>query len=156
MSYEKDLRDLLLPLLPAGSNVWPDATPANPPAPFIVYQQIGGDTYWYVENVMPAKANARVQISVFTDSRLSTSGLMFQVQKRLCEQNNKFDVRPIGAPIHDFDEALGLYVSLQDYSIQYDNTGETPTPTTNPQYVDGNGDAYVDQNNNTYVGSQVL
>ena len=153
MSYEKDLRDLLLPLLPAGNNVYPDATPANPPAPFIVYQQVGGEAYWYVENKMPGKANARVQISVFAASRLDATALMFQVQKRLCEQNNKFAVRPIGAPINDYDEALELYGSLQDFSIQYDNTGVTPEPPIGNGYVDGNGDTYVDSNNNTYVGS---
>lgn len=151
MSLEKDLRDFLMPLLPSGSNVWPDGTQPGAQAPLIVYQQIGGEEYWYVDNTKPSNENARVQIGSWAKSRPEASALARAVSTRLCTDNPPFNVRPIGAPTSDFDEDLGLYGSIQDFSIWY--TAVPSAPVAPMIYANDTGDQYVDDNGDTYTGN---
>lgn len=121
MSYETDLRNLLLPLLPAGSNVWPDTTEANAQVPYIIYQQVSGSAYWYMDNTLPGNRNARVQISAWSKSRLTTNDLIREIERTLCEGNPPFNVRPMGAFTTDYDDDLEQYGAMQDFALWYDN-----------------------------------
>ncbi|MQA39034.1 DUF3168 domain-containing protein [Rugamonas aquatica] len=84
MSLEGLIATALRPV--AGSRVYPDLAPADAQRPYITYQVVGGSAVNYVEASVPDIQNARVQISVWADTRLAASDVGKQAEDalRLC------------------------------------------------------------------------
>lgn len=117
--YEKNLVDLLSPLV--NGEIYPDHTLDNPKFPLILYQQIGGRDYVYVENKLPDHNHARLRITVASNRRLEANNLIRQVAKLLVESNTFPAVEIIGSfNTQSFNE-LGIYESIQDFGIWYKN-----------------------------------
>lgn len=149
MSYEAPLRELLQPLFAGG--VFPDTLPdAHKIFPAAVYNQVGGEETWYVDNSIPDHLNARVQITIFAEDRVQANDLARNVGKRLADNN--FIVRPIGAFTGGYDDANGIYMTHRDFSLWYSDNMPGPDPIADG-YVDQNGDSYVDQNGDNYTWS---
>ncbi|MGV7210500.1 DUF3168 domain-containing protein [Oxalobacteraceae bacterium A2-2] len=104
----------------ASGRVYPDEAPDNVVAPYIVYQQVGGDAINYVEPAMPDLQNARIQIAVWASRRADASALALQVEQamRLAAQ---LQTTVLGARRSVSDPIAKLRGSQQDYSIWVPN-----------------------------------
>lgn len=115
MSLEADLFNLLGPLV--ADRVYPDITPDNATFPLIVYQQVGGTAYEYADKTVPATDNARMQIWVWSKTRLEADDLARQA--RIALVGSSLTVQTIGAPVSTYDSNVKLYGSRTDYGIFY-------------------------------------
>lgn len=97
--------------------VYPDVTPDNPPLPLIVYQQVGGIDYVYVDKESPNHENARVQVYVWADSRMEARRIARQARNNIMKKILKSE--PVGAPTSLHHPELNRYGTRQDFSIWY-------------------------------------
>ena len=118
MAFEADVANVLKTVCP---RVYPDVAPEPLPVrPFVVYQQVGGETInpLTVENAseLPDLRHARMQIVVWDNSRLSASATsrLIEDAMRIATQ---FEAEPVGAAVSDYDADVKLYGSRQDFSV---------------------------------------
>lgn len=84
--------------------------------PYIVYQQIGGESVSFLERANPSKKNGRYQISCWATTRAAAQALALQVESAMVTAST-FDAKPIGAPTSVYDEDTKLRGSRQDFSV---------------------------------------
>lgn len=96
--------------------VFPDVAPENTPRPYITYQQTGGDAVNFVENTIPSKKNARMQINVWADTRLQATAMGGSVEDAL---RTLVSLQPtvLGAAIATYDDETKLRGTLQYFSL---------------------------------------
>lgn len=114
MSLETDIRAALLPVCP---RVYPDAATASPVYPLIIYQQVGGRAIDYAEQRVPDKDHARVQVWVWSRTRLEASALSRAARVALVE--GPIRAKTLNAPVSEYNEALQLYGARTDYEVWY-------------------------------------
>lgn len=115
MSVETKLFTALGSLV--GNRVFPDTAPLNTQRPYIVYQRIGGSVITPLGKDIPDKQNARVQILCWTGTRLVTSALALQIEDTLRTSAEFVAANPESAPVAIHEEDLGLYGSMQDFTV---------------------------------------
>ena len=118
MAFEADIATVLKTVCP---RVYPDVAPEPLPVrPFVVYQQVGGETInpLTVETVaeIPDLHHARMQIVVWDNSRLSASATsrLIEDAMRIATQ---FKAEPVGAAVSDYDATVKLYGARADFSV---------------------------------------
>lgn len=116
MSIESDLFDTLKGLV--SNRVFPDFAPFSTARPFITYQQIGGSVIQPLSGGIPHKKNARMQINIWADTRLSASTISAQVEDAL-RSASVFIAKPESALNSTYEEDLRIYGAAQDFSIWY-------------------------------------
>lgn len=99
--------------------VYPDLAPAGVAAPYIVYQQVGGEVANLINQAISSRKNGRFQFAVWGATRSAVSAIALQIEADLI-LSNAFQARPIGAPVADYDKETGLYGSRQDFSVWSD------------------------------------
>ena len=114
MSAEAALVPLLTGLV--AGRIYPDVAPSGSALPRIVYQQVGGKVINYLENTLPDKENARMQIVCWASTRLAAINLMKQVEAAILAATG-FQAEAIGARISGYEQDTNLYSSHQDFSI---------------------------------------
>lgn len=114
MTVEADLLAILDPF--AGMRVYPDVAPDGVVTPYIVYQQITGETIAFLERALPSKKNGRFQIAVWSATRLEAAAIALQIENALM-LTTAFQVEVIGGPTAVYDEETKLRGSRQDFSI---------------------------------------
>ncbi len=114
MSFEVDLRALLLTVVP---RVYPDVTPDTVTFPLITYQQVGGEARAFLEKRLPSHKHARVQVNVWSTSRIEANALARQIEKTLIESS--FTVEAYGAFVALYEPAIKKYGTRQDFGIWY-------------------------------------
>lgn len=115
MSLEATLYSLLGPLV--GNRCYPDVTPDGAAFPLIVYQQVGGTAFDYVEGTVPDKDNARMQVHVWSKTRKEASSIARAARVALVECAMK--ATTLAAPVSLYDADLKLYGARQDFGIWY-------------------------------------
>jgi hypothetical protein len=110
---EEALYGLLNPLAAGGAS--PDVTPDTPVFPCITYQQVGGETYQYVEKALPDHRHARVQINVHAESRLQASTIAREIERALIE--SPLVAQAYGAFVSTYEDTLKIYGTRQDFGI---------------------------------------
>lgn len=113
MSLETDLTAALQALCP---RVYPDVAPLGVQRPYVIYQQVGGDALTYTEGTLPDKRNARMQITVWADTRLAATALALSIEAALAAAP-AFAAYPEGALRGAYDEGAQLRGAEQDFSI---------------------------------------
>lgn len=96
--------------------MFPDEAPEGVVRPYIVYQAVGGRD----SNALDGPAdlqNARMQLSVWADTRAAAVALMRSAISALTADPIK--AIPIGAPVSTREEDTKLYGSRQDFSIWF-------------------------------------
>lgn len=121
MSFEADLRALILPIT---TRCYPDVTPDTPVFPLAIYQQVGGQAYAYVEKKLPDHKHARIQITVWGDSRLAVNVMARSIEKAIIESD--FAAEAYGAFVALYEPEIKKYGARQDYGIWYPD----PDPPT--------------------------
>lgn len=115
MSLEASLFILLGPLV--DGRCTPDITDDNPVYPLIVYQGVGGQVVEFIDQTTADEDNARVQVWVWTRSRLETSALARASRDALLSSDLK--VKTLGAAVWATNDVLKLYGARTDFSIWY-------------------------------------
>ena len=115
MSLEGDIRTALSGV--AGGRVYPDVTPDTVTYPCVIYQQVGGDVLNPLECVVPDKDHARVQVWVWSKTRLEASSVARQARVALVEGDLK--AYAYSAPVSEYNDALKIYGARCDYGIWY-------------------------------------
>ncbi len=113
MTMEADLRTLLATVSP---RVFPDFAPPGTARPFITFQGIGGPTYRFLDNTAGNKRTSRVQVDVWSNTRLESLSLIRAIEDALCAAT-VFTATPEAEPVNDFDADLPEYSCSQDFLI---------------------------------------
>lgn len=96
--------------------VFPDVAPVSTVRPYVTYQQIGGDAINFVDRVVPNKRNARIQVNVWADTRLSAVSTMQAIEDAI-RMSVLFQGEPESAMTSDYDHDMLVYGSMQDFTI---------------------------------------
>ena len=115
MSLESTMKTALSSLV--SGRCYPDISPDGVAFPLIVYQQVGGKALEFVEGKLADKDHARLQVMVWSKTRLEASTLARSVRQTLVE--GVTNATTYAAPVSLYDAALKLYGSRTDYSILY-------------------------------------
>lgn len=117
MSLESHLFNTLQALV--GGRVYPDLAPDKVATPYVVYQQIGGESPTFLERGLPSKRNARVQVAVWSTTRAEASAISLQAEAALVAAT-VFDARPIGDRTATYDPDAALRGARQDFTVWLD------------------------------------
>lgn len=116
MSIDAKIRAALTSLV--NGRVYPDVAEINTTTPYITYQQVGGDAINYLEGGIIGKRNARIQINVWSKSRLEASELSERAEDAMrLDLGLQTDV--LGARIARYEEDTKLRGTMQDFSVWY-------------------------------------
>lgn len=110
MSLESSLQSTLLTVCP---RAFPDYAPPGTATPFVTWQQIGGKELSYADDTVPDKRNARIQITVWAETRIAANALSLQIEAAMIAQSN----RAIGALLATHDEDANLRGAMQDFTV---------------------------------------
>lgn len=101
----------LVPLSGGAGKVYPDLNDAGTAAPYIVYARAGGDTAALLENALPSKDTARLQVTCWHTTRLAANALREQALAALVA----LGWRPIGGQVSLHDPTTNLRGAAQDF-----------------------------------------
>lgn len=116
MTIEVKLYAALSPLF--GGRVFPDFAPAGTAKPYCTYQQVGGAPVEFIEGAVASKDCARMQINVWSNSRLEAMNKIREVRQTLVAPPTLATTQ--GAAIAEYDETNQLRGARQDFSIWFD------------------------------------
>lgn len=117
MTVESDLFDTLKGLV--SNRVYPDLAPAEAAKPYVVYQQIGGESPTFLERASPSKKNGRFQVVVWAETRAQASLVSLQIEAAMVAAT-VFQAKPVGDRTAVYDEDTQLRGSRQDFSVWSD------------------------------------
>lgn len=113
MSLETTIYNALKTLV--SNRVWPDVAKEGTALPRIVYQQIGGDAFSFLEGGPVGKRNATIQVSCWATTRQAASDLSRSAEDALVG----IAATPLGAMAAVYEQETQLYGAQQDFSIFY-------------------------------------
>ncbi len=116
MSLESQIGNALQGLVEG--RIFPDVAPEGTARPYIVYQQVGGSAFNYVEGGLVGLRNARVQISVWADARIQASQIGDQAEAILLGVAG-LQPQVLGAASSIYEPDTGLRGRMQDFSFHY-------------------------------------
>lgn len=96
--------------------VFPDVAPEGTERPFVTYQAVGGSAINFTEGTAPGYRNARVQVNVWSDSRLQTSAIGNAVEDILRAVPG-LQSTVLGAATSIYESDTGAYGQMQDFSF---------------------------------------
>jgi hypothetical protein len=114
MTVEERIASTLVAL--AGGRVYPDFAPPGAAAPYIVFQQVGGQGFNHTEGTLPTAENCRMQLSVWCETRIEATTLAQQAEALLL-QAITFQATTLGSRTSLVDEDTGLRGARQDFSV---------------------------------------
>jgi len=98
---------------------FPDFAPPETERPYVTFQQVGGEVVQCLDNTVPSKENAAMQINVWADSRKAAKSVILAIEARLSVAT-VIQASPIAAAVSDFDVDMERYCSRQDFDIWAD------------------------------------
>ncbi len=116
MSLESQIGNALQALV--GGRIFPEVAPDGTPRPYITFQAVGGKAFNYVEGGHVGLRNARVQITVWADTRSQSSQTGNAAEVILLGVT---DLQPevLEAAIWLYEPETGLRGQRQDFSFHY-------------------------------------
>lgn len=116
MALESELVTVLQTVIP---RVYPDSAPAKTALPYCVYHQIGGEAPTFLDNAVPSKRNALIQIDIYYATRGAAKTAMLAVESALTLATS-FQARPVGAMRGTLDDESDIRGASQDFSVWAD------------------------------------
>lgn len=113
MSMEADLFLVLEAVCP---RAFPDVAPLGTVPPYITYQAIGGRALRNLDNSAADKRHTRLQINVYSATRLESITLIRQIEDAMCA-SPAFTAAPDAEPLHNYDSDMLTYEAIQDFSV---------------------------------------
>lgn len=96
--------------------VYPDLAPAGAARPYIVYQQVGGDSVNFLDRTISSKRNSRMQVCAWAEARIEASTLIEQAELAL-RAVTALQATALGAPVATYDEETESRGARQDFSL---------------------------------------
>jgi hypothetical protein len=115
VSLAAQLKTILSPVF--DGRVSPDRTPDKPVFPLATYQAVGGQSRLYADRSFPTSRHARVQLHVWSLSRLEADDFARQATVSLVAAD--WPCEPYGEPVALYNDVLDLYGCRQDFGIWY-------------------------------------
>lgn len=115
MSLETAVFAILGPLV--ANRVYPDVAPDDPVFPLIIHQDVGGVPYEYIDQTLPDHDNARLQLIVWSKSRIEARAVARNARAALL--GSQLVVKTLTGTISIFNEDLKLYGSRTDFGVWY-------------------------------------
>lgn len=148
-----------------GDRVFPDVALMDTEKPFCVYQQVGGTVVNYLEAVPADRKNARMQITVWADTREEAMKLIRAVEDILVQK--PFCATPVLGAQSTWDDDTGMRGAMQDFLIWdidplQSDAGENYTgdylviPSTIGQVLETKGKRMVDDVTITAIPSYTV
>lgn len=116
MHLEEKLTALLRTICP---NVFVDFAPADTAMPYVVYQQIGGQSDVALDNRLLSKRNAWMQTEAWAGTRGEAVVMMLAIEQALTAAKD-IQASPMAAMTADFDSVTGRRAARQDFDIWAD------------------------------------
>jgi hypothetical protein len=116
MTLEEKLTAILRTIVP---DSFCDFAPVGQQVPYCTYQQIGGVAPTFIDNAVPSKENAVMQVNVWDSSRRGAKDKIKQIEAALIAATD-LQARPFAAAASTFDADMARYASSQDFSIWAD------------------------------------
>lgn len=116
MTLEEKLHFELAAVCP---RVFPDFAPTETERPYVTFQQVGGEVVQCLDNTVPSKENASMQVNVWSDSRKEAKAVILAIEARLLATTT-IQVASQAAAVSDFDADMERYCSRQDFDIWAD------------------------------------
>lgn len=113
MSFESDLYTVLYAICP---RVYPDVAPEGTTAPWVTWQQVGGEAIQYLGREFPDKRNGVMQINVWSTTRLEVNTIAQQIEHALT-LSTSFQAKPFGAFVATYEPETQLFGALQRFSV---------------------------------------
>lgn len=123
MSLESALFDALKGLVPTNANgtrrIYPTVAPVGVLTPYITFQQVGGQSPNFMENAVPSKRNARVQVNVWSTTQIDANSIALSVESAMVTAG-VIQARPEGAFVATEDPETKLLGTRQDFNVWAD------------------------------------
>lgn len=116
MTTEVDLTEVLEALV--GGRVYPDAAPLDEELPLITWQQAGGIPINFLGGEPVDKQHARIQINVFSESRLESKSLMVAIEKAVVQ--TPLFATVLGAAIAGHNAGTNIRQMHQDFGFWFE------------------------------------
>jgi hypothetical protein len=116
MSLEINLNTLLRTIC---ARTFPGFARTNTELPYCTYQRIGGQAIDFIDNTIPSKRNAEIQINVWTGTQIEADELILQMEDAL-RGATAFQASPAAESSTDFDADMERYCARQDFTIWAD------------------------------------
>ena len=100
----------------AGGRVYPDFAPEGTAAPYIVFQQVGGQGLNYTEGSLPTSENCRIQVATWGVMRTDVTTLAQQAEALLLAAT-AFQATALGNRTNLFEPGTDLRGARQDFSV---------------------------------------
>lgn len=84
---------------------------------FVVWHKSGGQDTEFVDQTMPTKRHARIQLTVFSPSSIAAERALTAARDALL--NSGYTVGVYGSPVGTYDTARKLQGEFQQFSIWY-------------------------------------
>lgn len=104
--------------------VWQMATPDNLPRgtdgnilPFILWHRVGGQDSEFIDQTMPDKRHARIQVQSCAPGGIAADTLHEAVCQALL--GSAYTVGVLGSPVGAYDDARKLHAPWQQFSIWF-------------------------------------
>ena len=114
MTLEADLIAILQAQCP---HTFPIVAPFDTPTPYVIWQQVGGQSLRFLDNTAGDKRNAYIQISVWAATKMQATTLARAIEDALCAATAVLQATPQGEPVDAFDDGDELRGTVQSFSI---------------------------------------
>ena len=118
MTIEQDILAALTAGLAdvVGNRVFVDSAPADTKTPYVVFTQIGGVPFGFIESKAPDKKNGRFQVNAWADSRLAVAPIGRRIEDVLIESPSLRATVLTGLTAAN-DDGVDLRGTQEDFSI---------------------------------------
>lgn len=99
-----------------GGRCFPDVAPEQTARPYITYQNVGGQPISFIDSAIPNREFARVQVSVWADTRIEASDLGRAIEHAL-RGMTELQTDVITGRMATSDETTGYRGTMQDFSF---------------------------------------
>ena len=110
MTIAADIATVLEGICP---RVFPVIAPTSTARPYVTYQFIGGDVLNPLDNSIPGKKNATVQVNVWANTHKSANDLIGQIEDAM----RAMPARPASALFSDYDHDMLVYSAQQEFNL---------------------------------------
>jgi len=117
MTVESALFDLAKGLV--SNRVFPDTAPFGTQLPYIVYQQVGGQSLAYLGREIPSKKNGRFQFTSWAATRKAAAALQLSLEGALITATT-VQASALGAAVALYEEDGPKFGAMQDFSVWSD------------------------------------
>lgn len=116
MNVEALIYDALKDL--ASGRVYPDVAPPGSSTPYVTYTVVGGRPVNYQSGEQPDRANARIQISCWSQSRIEASTLGSEIEA-VIRESVALQPEVLTGRVSTFDEETQYRGTRQEFSVWY-------------------------------------